>query len=117
MGKSSEIRKSRKMGKRFINNNFLYIIMSKNNEEKVCCDSKDITSCCKVEAVVTVDNKGQILFPKELRMSAKLEPDDKMVAITLRGNTESPIIVLVKAEMFGDIINNFLGPVMKDLFK
>ncbi len=91
--------------------------MSKKDEEKVCCDPKSLTSCCKVEAVVTVDNKGQILLPKELRNSANLNTNDKMIAISLLANTESPIIVLVKADMLGDIIKNFLGPALSDLFK
>ena len=37
--------------------------------------------CCKVDAVVTVDSKGQIVLPKDLREKAKLKPNDKLAVI------------------------------------
>jgi hypothetical protein len=33
--------------------------------------------CCRIDAVVTVDAKGQIVLPKDLREKAKIKPNDK----------------------------------------
>ncbi len=39
--------------------------------------------CCKIDAVVTVDAKGQIVLPKDLRERAKLKPNDKLAIMGL----------------------------------
>ncbi len=41
----------------------------------------DNTGCCRVDAVVTVDSKGQIVLPKDLREKAGLKPNDKLAVI------------------------------------
>ena len=34
----------------------------------------------------------------------------------MNANSECPLVVLMKADSFGDIVKNFLGPIMKDLY-
>ncbi len=85
----------------------------KNSEENFCCD---ISSCCKVESIVTVSSKGQIVLSPGIRDSMNLQEGDKLVSILMNANSESPLVVLMKADSFGDIVKNFLGPIMKDLY-
>jgi len=40
--------------------------MPKKNENKSCCSPAEI-GCCKVESVITVDERGQMVLPKEIR--------------------------------------------------
>lgn len=90
--------------------------MSKKNEENSCCGPLNMSSeCCRVESVVTIDSKGQILLPKELRKNTGLDTGDRLVVVSMNANTDSPIMVLMKADNFGNLVRNFLGPVMKDL--
>jgi|Deesub1362B_J571_1020462.scaffolds.fasta_scaffold02028_4 bifunctional DNA-binding transcriptional regulator/antitoxin component of YhaV-PrlF toxin-antitoxin module len=35
----------------------------------------------KIEAVLTVDSKGEILLPKDLREKAEIKPREKLVAM------------------------------------
>jgi len=92
--------------------------MNKKNDENSCCGPSNLGSnCCKVEAVLTIDAKGQILLPKELRKNTNLQPGDKLIAVNMTANKDSSVIVLMKAENFGTMVKNFLGPVMSDIFK
>ncbi|MEM3458693.1 MAG: HgcAB-associated protein [Candidatus Bathyarchaeia archaeon] len=75
------------------------------------------TGCCKVDAVVTVDSKGQIVLPKDLREKARLKPNDKLAVIGCERNGEVCCIMMVKAEALGNTVKSMLGPILKDVFK
>lgn len=71
--------------------------------------------CCAVESVVSVDERGQMVIPKEVRESAGLKPGDKMAVIMWRGKDSSCILTLIKTDELRDIIREKLGPMIKDL--
>lgn len=73
--------------------------------------------CCKVDAVVTVDSRGQIVLPKDLRERAKLKPDDKLAVIGCEREGEVCCIIMVKAEKFGNTIKNVLGPMLREVLE
>jgi len=73
--------------------------------------------CCKVDAVVTIDSKGQIVLPKDVREKAKLKQDDKLAVIGCESDGEICCIIMVKAEKLGNTISNVLGPIIKEVFK
>lgn len=73
--------------------------------------------CCKVDAVVTMDSKGQIVLPKDLRERAKLKPNEKLAVIGCESDGEMCCIVMVKAEKLGNSVKIMLGPVLKDIFE
>jgi AbrB family looped-hinge helix DNA binding protein len=91
--------------------------MTKNDKENFCCDPRNLdTRCCRVESIVSVDNKGQIVLPSGLRKKMDIDEKGKLVVVSL-GDPEEPTgIILLKANIFGDMVKNFLGPVMKDIF-
>jgi len=73
--------------------------------------------CCKVQAVVTVDSKGQIVLPKDVREKAKLKPDDRLVVIDCESDGEICCIIMIKTDKFGNSIKNMLGPMLKEVLK
>jgi len=73
--------------------------------------------CCKVDAIVTVDSRGQIVLPKDLRAKAKLKPNDKLAVIGCECNGEVCCILMVRAEDLGSTVKSLLGPMLKDIFK
>ncbi len=73
------------------------------------------TKSCKVDAVVTVDQRGQIVLPKDLREKAKLKSNDKLVVIGCEQNGEVCCIIMVKADKLGNTIKGFLGPMLKQI--
>jgi len=67
--------------------------------------------------VVTVDSKGQIVLPKDLREKAKLKPNDKLAVVGCEREGEVCCIIMVKTERLGNTISRVLGPALKEVFK
>jgi len=70
--------------------------------------------CCKIDAIVTVDSKGQIVLPKDLRERAKIEPNDKLALIGVERSDAICCIVMVKAEALGESLRCMLGPIFDE---
>lgn len=73
--------------------------------------------CCKVEAVVSVDSRGQIVLPKDLREKARLKPEDKLAVLACEEDDELCCIVMVKVEKLANTIKETLGPALKEIFE
>lgn len=73
--------------------------------------------CCKVNAIISIDAKGQIVLPKELREKANLKPNDKIAVIGCEKDNQVCCIIMMKAEALGETVKNTLGPVLKDILK
>ncbi|MDM8552949.1 HgcAB-associated protein [Desulfobacterales bacterium HSG2] len=87
---------------------------SKNKKETVSsCD----VGCCKIEAMVSVDARGQIVLPKEVRKKAGISAGDKLAVVSWERDGEVCCISLQKADDFGEMVKERLGPVMKDILK
>ncbi len=71
--------------------------------------------CCAVEAIVTVDERGQMVLPKELRDKAGIKAGDKLAVTSWKKDGEVCCIALIKAGNLGGMVRTMLGPVMKDL--
>ncbi len=80
---------------------------------KECCNKE----CCKIDAIVTVDAKGQIVLPKDLREKAKIKPNDKLAIIGFQRDSEVCCIVMLKVDALEGTIKNLLGPVFKNVFQ
>ncbi len=90
--------------------------MAKKDENKSCCAPTD-TNCCKVESVITVDDRGQTVLPKEIRDKAKIHAGDKLAVISWEKDGEVCCISLIKVEKLAEIVKGMLGPVMNDILK
>ncbi len=74
-------------------------------------------TCCRIDAVVTMDSKGQIVLPKDLREKAKLKPNDKIGVVACEKDGEVCCIMMVKAERFRTALNETLGPMLKGVIE
>jgi len=72
-------------------------------------------SCCKVESLISVDERGQMVLPKEIRDKANIRPGDKLALISWEKDGKVCCISMVKAEDFGDMVKGLLGPMMKEM--
>jgi antitoxin PrlF len=72
-------------------------------------------SCCKVESLISVDERGQMVLPKEIRDKANIRPGDKLAVVSWEKDGKICCISLIKAEEFGDMVKGFLGPMMKEV--
>ncbi|MBI2831783.1 MAG: AbrB/MazE/SpoVT family DNA-binding domain-containing protein [Chloroflexi bacterium] len=72
-------------------------------------------SCCKVEAMVSVDERGQMVLPKELREKADIRPGDKLAVVSWERDGKVCCIALLKSEELVKMVKDVLGPLMKDV--
>jgi AbrB family looped-hinge helix DNA binding protein len=88
--------------------------MVKENES--CCAPTDRgISCCKVEAIVSIDDRGQMVLPKELREKANIRAGDKLAVTSWEKDGQVCCISLIKAEELTEMVKSMLGPVMKEI--
>ncbi|APV45417.1 looped-hinge helix DNA binding domain-containing protein, AbrB family [Dehalogenimonas formicexedens] len=73
------------------------------------------TECCRVEAIVSVDGRGQVVLPKEVREGLGLIAGDKMALVTLTRNGKPCCLVLTKADNLAKNARDLLGPLVKEL--
>ena len=90
---------------------------AKKDMQSACCGQTINLNVnnCKVEAMVSVDERGQMVLPKELRDKAGIMPGDKLVALSWYKEGEVYCLSLIKADYFMGILNNMLGPMMNEL--
>ena len=92
-------------------------------KSKVCEDNapdapKSLNiGCCRIEALVTVDGRGQLVLPKELRDKAGIKPGDKLAIVNWERGGEVCCITLMKAEDFAGSVKTMLGPIMKEILE
>jgi AbrB family looped-hinge helix DNA binding protein len=72
-------------------------------------------SCCKVEALVSVDERGQMVLPKEIRDKADIHTGDKLALVSWEKDGKVCCLTLIKADAFGDMVKGLLGPMMKEV--
>lgn len=71
--------------------------------------------CCQVDAVITMDERGQIVLPKAVREKAGIKAGDKLAVTSWEKDGAVCCIALVKAEGLAEQVRGFLGPVMGDM--
>lgn len=72
--------------------------------------------CCRVESLISVDERGQMVLPKELRDKAGIKPGDKLAVISWEREGSICCFTLMKADSLAGGIKDFLGPIMQDMF-
>ena len=79
-----------------------------NPEDKSCgCTVGDV---CRMEALLSVDERGQMVLPKDLRDKAGIRPGDKLALFTLENQGEFCCMALVKAENVSSLVTTMLRP-------
>ncbi len=74
-------------------------------------------TCCKVEALVTIDDRGQVVIPKDLRERARVKAGDKFMLVSGECGGEVCCIMMLRADDFAETVKGILGPMMKEILK
>jgi len=69
--------------------------------------------CCRVEAIVSVDERGQMVLPKEVRMRAGIKTGDKLAVVSW--GEGGCCLALVKADALGGMVKGLLGPLFAEV--
>jgi AbrB family looped-hinge helix DNA binding protein len=71
----------------------------------------------RVDAIVAIDSKGQIVLPKDIREKAKLKPGDKLAIVACEKEGQLCCLVMLKAEELGEAVSKVLSPALKQVIK
>ena len=64
---------------------------------------------CRIEAVVTVDSKGQFVLPKDLREKAGFEPNGKIALVSFEEKGKVYCVLLIKTEKLSEAVTKALS--------
>ncbi|UCD14557.1 MAG: AbrB/MazE/SpoVT family DNA-binding domain-containing protein [Thermoplasmatales archaeon] len=87
----------------------------KSETEKGCSQMDQKMSCCKVESVISVDERGQMVLPKGIRKKAQIHAGDKLAVVTMKMDGKICCLSLIKVEEIEQMVKGMLGPVMKEI--
>ena len=72
---------------------------------------------CKVESLITVDERGQMVLPKEVRDKAGIRAGDKLALVTWEKEEKVCCISLIKVEELTGMVKGVLGPLMGEMLR
>lgn len=81
-----------------------------------CC-GMPAAGCCTVEAVVSVDERGQMVLPKEVRETFHLKGGDKLAVAAWTRQDEPCCLMLLKVDALADAVRTAYGPMLKEIIR
>jgi len=87
------------------------------NKDKTMQNNNCCNSSCSIEAVVSVDERGQLVLPKDLREKYGIKAGDKFVVLTLNSTESLCCIAFVKADSLNSVVFEQIAPVFSNLGK
>ena len=68
--------------------------------------------CCNIESVVSIDERGQMVLPKDLRDKAGINPGDKLAIVSWQKDGVVCCLSLMKTGEFSEMVKDKLGPMV-----
>ncbi len=84
-------------------------------EKKAACCNKQKDDDLRVEAIVSIDERGQMVLPKEIRAKAGLQPGDKLAVVTREKDGKVCCIYMFKTNDLLDMAKDRMGPLLQDI--
>ena len=69
---------------------------------------------CKVESLISVDERGQMVLPKDVREKAGIKTGDKLALISWSRGEDVCCLALMKADNLSGMVKDVLGPLMQE---
>jgi AbrB family looped-hinge helix DNA binding protein len=86
------------------------LIVPKKNDKDAGCAICASPSGCRVEAVLSVDERGQMVLPKEVREKAGIQTGEKLALISCERDGKVCCLALIKAGELSGMVKGLLGP-------
>jgi AbrB family looped-hinge helix DNA binding protein len=84
-------------------------------KSRSCCVPSEPASSCRVESLATVDERGQMVLPKEIREKAGIRAGDKLAVVSCLADGKICCLTLIKADDFAQSLKGLLGPMLKEV--
>jgi len=89
--------------------------MSKKIGDGACCASDEQTCGCRVESIVSIDERGQMVLPKELRDRVGIRGGEKFAVVSWEREGELCCISLIQVKDLSGMVNELLAPMLKEV--
>jgi antitoxin PrlF len=73
------------------------------------------SGACTIEAVVSVDARGQVVLPKDIRERAGIAPGDRLAVVFWGKEGDVCCITLIKASCFNGMVTALLSPMTEEI--
>lgn len=90
--------------------------MTSKNEREACC-ADELACGCRVEAILSIDERGQMVLPKDVRERAGIRPGDKLALLSLEKDGHVCCLTLIRSEEIESLVRTRFGPVMNEAFR
>lgn len=70
-----------------------------------------------IEAIISCDDRGSLVLPKEIRKRLKIESGEKLALLNIKSEDGDFLLTLIRANSLENLIKNYLTPVMKDIIE
>lgn len=88
--------------------------MTESRKPRIAClASKEGSSCCRVESIISIDERGQMVLPKDLRDKVGIRPGDKLAVVSFGKPEATCCLTLIRAEELAGQVRDILGPLLK----
>jgi len=74
-------------------------------------------STFSVEAIISCDDRGQLVLPKDIRKRLSIKPGEKLALLNYTTEDNVFCLTLIRANSLEEVIKSYLKPVMKDMIK
>jgi antitoxin PrlF len=94
--------------------------MTKKNSRTGCVPKQDEAcgcapgSGCRVESILSVDERGQMVLPKDVREKAGIKTGDKLALISWEKDGDICCLALLKVENLSGMVKDVLGPLLQE---
>ncbi|NPV59866.1 MAG: AbrB/MazE/SpoVT family DNA-binding domain-containing protein [Actinobacteria bacterium] len=89
--------------------------MAARAKKQGCCEVAGEGSQCRVESLLSVDERGQMVLPKDFRERAGIKAGDKLVLVSWSRDGEICCMSLIRAEELAGLVKDKLGPLMAEI--
>ena len=86
--------------------------MEKAKSKKCCASAGDTKVSHQIEAIITVDERGQMVLPKETRTKAGIRAGEKLALVGWRKGNRVCCLTLIKVEEMADTMGELMNSLM-----
>lgn len=87
--------------------------MKKKEKNECSPGSKINTGCCTVTSIVTIDEKGQMVLPKDIRNAMSINAGDKLAIVSVGKEEGACCLMLMKANALNGMVKIKIDTALK----
>jgi len=86
--------------------------VEKAKGKKCCAMPSDLKCSYQVEAIITIDQRGQMVLPKETRAKAGIQAGDKLALVGWRKGERVCCLSLIRVEEMAETVGELMNALM-----